>query len=260
MLRVTSDQAVLNLAATVRELGELFLAKRPMLSQKMGKWESEVEAVNLIALSATHGISAAILAQSNTSFLPAAIPLARAAMEAGTRALWLLDPDEHFDGEARWLIHVEEEIKIRMRLEAAFSQPPTNSASVRDFVDGIRSRLPSNITIPKQVPKFDEMLRSIGMPEKCAVYAYLSQTVHATHHGTSHYRQHLGSMKKLGTFITAKDWFLPLSTAWLFVALPLRKLSERQQTLSIDLLPLALQERFVAAQAALKNLDSGNQR
>lgn len=245
------NQAVLGLAAPIQELGELALANRALLLQQMGMWESEVEAFNLIALSATHAISAAMLAQSSTSLLPATIPLARASMEAGTRALWLLDPDTPFEREARWLVHLEEEVKIRKRLETAFSQPPTNSVAVRDFVDGVRSKLPPDTAIPKQVPKFDEMLKSIGMPEKCSVYAFLSQTAHATHYGTSHYRQHLGSMKVLGDFATPADWWLPLSTVWFFLALPLRKLSERHQALGIDLLPLALQERFVAARAEL---------
>jgi hypothetical protein len=251
-----SNQAVLRLAAPIRRLGERVLGNRATLFQQMGQWESEVEAVNLIALSATHGISAAMLARSSTSLLPAAIPLARASMEAGTRALWLLDPDDPFEREARWLVHLEEEVKIQKRLEAAFSKAPTNSASIRDFVDGVRSKLPSDIAVLKQVPKFDEMLKAIGMPEKCSVYAFLSQTVHATHHGTSHYRQNLGSMKVLGDFASPTDWWLPLSTIWLFLALPVRRLSSRCPALDEDLLPLALQEQFVAAQAELHKLAS----
>ena len=252
MSLLPTDQAVLKLATPIQELGELVLTSRAILIQQMGKWESDVEALNLIALSATYAISAAMLARSSVSLLPAAIPIARSSMEAGTRALWLLGPDTPFEREARWLVHLEEEVKTRKRFETPFSERPANSVSIQDFVDGVRSKLPPNVAIPKQVPKFDEMLGAIGMAEKRLAYAYFSQTSHATHHGTTHYRQDLGSTKLLGDFTTAADWWLPLSTIWLYLALPLRKLSERCQTLDIDLLPLALQERFVAAQSELR--------
>lgn len=247
------NEKVLMLAAPIRELAELLLANRPQILKQLGRWESEVEAINLISLAATHAFAASSLARSSTSLLPAVIPLARATMESGARSYWLLGPSDPFEREARWLAHLEGEVSIQKRLETAFSSAPENSIHVRKFLDGVRSKMPPNIVIPKQVPKFDEMLRSIGMPEKYTVYAFLSQTTHATHHGLSSYRKHLGSMKTFGDFSSPADWWLPLSTIWWFLAKPVAKLNETCQLQGLDLLPVALQEQFIAAQAALRD-------
>lgn len=246
------DHAVLQMATPIRELGEATISNRVLISPTIGTWESDVEALNLIALSAIHAVAVATLAQASTSLLPSAIPLARASMEAGARAMWLLAPGNPFDREARWLVHLEHEINVQNRLASVDSNASTNLAVIRNFVDGVRSKLPPGTVAPKSLPSFEAMLTSIGMSEKYIVYTFLSQTTHATHHGTSHFRKHLGTMKLLGEFTTPKDWWLPLSTVWWFLALPLSKFSENHPKLGLDLLPVALQERFATAEVALR--------
>jgi hypothetical protein len=221
----------------------------------MGLWESDVEAFNLILLSATQAIGSGRLAKSSLSFLPSVSAMARAAMEAGARAMWLLGPNEPFDREGRWLAHLETEVSARERLERALRQefsgkPP--STIVREFSSAVRAKLPEGTIVPKQVPKFDALLKSIGASEKYIVYASLSQTAHATHHGAGIFRQHLGFQKTYGEFITPEDWWLPLSTCWWFLATPLASLAKRCAITEPQLLPRELQEKFVAAQKSFR--------
>jgi len=244
------DNAVVRMATPIRELGEATISNRTHALRGLGKWESDIEALNLIALSATHAVAVTTLAQTSTSLLPSAIPVARATMESGVRALWLLAPENPFEREARWLVHLEHEMNVQKRL--AHSNASTNMAVIRDFVDGVRSKLPPGTAAPKGLPSVEQMLESIGMPEKYVIYTFLSQTAHATHHGTSHFRKHLGTMKILGDFTSSEDWWLPLSTTWWFLAVPLRKFAEHHPALGLDLLPMDLQKRFVAADMALR--------
>ena len=192
------------------------------------------------------------LARSSISFLASASSLARAAMEAGARSMWLLAPDEPFEREVRWLAHLENEVNVRKRLEGALGQDDTGSSTVRAFSAAVRDKLSPGTLVPTQVPKFDALLKAVGAAEKYSVYTYLSQSAHATHHGAGIFRQHLGATKTFGDFASAEDWWLPLSTLWWFLAMPLASFSERCAIAGQGLLPARIQERFVTAQQAYK--------
>lgn len=240
------DLRVSKLAEPIRELGELVRKSDLTIRGTIGHWESDVESFNLILLAATQAIAASTLCRSSLSMLPAVYAISRAAMEAGARAMWLLFPDDVWEREGRWLVHMESEASIRKRLTFL-----GDAAAVQSFSSAVREKLPPGTIVPNHVPKFDALLRSIGAPEKYSVYAYLSQTAHATHHGSGMFRKHLGTNKEYGEFVTANDWWLPLSTLWWFLANSVSKFSERVRH-GQDLLPLELQEQFVAAQKALR--------
>lgn len=243
------DVRVLNLAEPIQELGDVIRGHSSDVQSQIGTWESDVEAFNLILLAATHAIAAGDLARSSVSLLAPARALARAAMEAGARALWLLSPEEPFAREARWLAHLDGEIRIAKRLEEFLGQEAfAGSTVVQEFSDAVRAKLPPDVVVPARVPNFKELLRAIGAPEKYPVYAYLSQTSHATHNGTQVFHKHLGTFKQLGDFATADDWWLPLSTIWWFLATPALAFSDRCGIASPTLAPLPLQQSFVKAQ------------
>lgn len=245
------DLRVLKLAEPIQELGETIRGHASDIEHQIGTWEADVEAFNLILLAATHAIAVGDLARSSVSLIAPANALARAAMEAGARSMWLLTPDDLFAREARWLAHLDGEIGIRKRLEKALKQDPSmGSAAVDNFSIAVRAKLPPGTVIPSQVPKFNDLLKVLGVPEKYPIYGYLSQTLHATHHGTQTFRKHLGSHKELGDFATADDWWLPLSTTWWFLATSTSTFATRRGITNPALIPAPLQERFIEAQKA----------
>lgn len=247
MKSLPTDLRVLRMVEPIRKLGELTRNHELQIRRQMGRWESEVEAFNLILLTATHAVAVSALARSSTSFLPPAMSIVRAAMEAGARAMWLLAPDDPFEREGRWLVHLEGEQSLRKRIGAALGVPD-DSPTVLEFMAAVQAKLPRGAVIPRRVPKFDALLKEIGTPEKYIVYTLLSQTAHATHHGAGAFRRHLGTKKEFGQFVSVDDWWLPLSTLWWFLAMPLSGLANCCNISDPELLPLTIQEQFVSAQ------------
>jgi hypothetical protein len=224
----------------------------------MGEWEADVEAFNLLLLAAGHALASAKLARVSLSLHPSACVLARSCLEAGTRALWLLHPDDPFQREARWLAHLETEISGRERLHRSMSKFPGSSSeddgvtAVREFRDGVLARLPAGVSPPGRVPDIRTTLDTVGHAEKYMLYILLSQTAHGSHIGTGTYRRHLGTHKEFGEFVTAADWSVPLSTCWWFVTTPVIKMGERYHVSPETLLPVDLQAEFSRAQQALR--------
>src|SRR5690242_13760108 len=85
-----------------------FIAARPDLS-KLGTYESLIEARNLFNLVVRHAEAVVVLAREDLVLLPPAMVTARSAFEIAVRAAWMVDVDDPFDGEVRWLAHLEEE-------------------------------------------------------------------------------------------------------------------------------------------------------
>jgi hypothetical protein len=258
---VGPDVRVTRLAKPVDELAQrvrsLDIVFRPLL----GRWEADVEAFHLLLLAAVHACSCARLAIVSPSFLPTAYVTARACMESGARALWLVHPEEPFEREARWLGHLETDASARERLAKALTDPPVQnlleetSRRIREFAAAVAARLPEGTPAAKIVPKLRPMLEAMGHPEKYLVYIQMSQATHGTHFATGAFRRHLGAFKEYGEFITADDWALPLSTCWWFLAMPLLRLGNRYAVDRETLLPHDLEARFSDAQKAIVTAD-----
>lgn len=250
MKLIEPDVRVAGMAALIGDLANRVRRGTPLARSRMGRWESEVEALNLLLLSASFALATAKLARSSVSFLPSAHLNARGAMEAGARALWMLQPDDPFEREGRWLLHLESETSIRSRISKLFSKEQENVGKVADFAAKVRAALPAGTSVPKALPKFDRLLDAVGLPEKYIAYAYLSQTAHATHYGAGLNRRHLGTDKEFGEFVVAKDWWLPLSIQWWFLAVPMEVLAERSGIAELRI-PEDLSQRFIKAQQSL---------
>ena len=244
------DLRVVTMAESIRELATRVRRSAHQARARMGRWESDDEAFNLLLLSASFSLASAKLAKSSASFLPSAHLNARGGMEAGARALWLLQPEEYFTREARWVVHLESEADIRERLGRHSAQEAVNASAVRAFASAVRARLPDGTPVPKALPKFDKLLDAVGLPEKYIAYAVLSQSAHGTHYGAGLFRKHLGNQKDFGEFIATTDWWLPLSVQWWFLAVPAERLAERCGIAELRV-PDHLSRRFIQAQKVL---------
>src|SRR5688572_25900578 len=85
-----------------------FLERRPSIAE-ISYFEASVEAHNLLNLAVRQLEGIIELARRDLVLLPAAAVLARAAMETSVRAIWLLQEEDPYEREARWLAHLKDE-------------------------------------------------------------------------------------------------------------------------------------------------------
>jgi hypothetical protein len=82
-----------------------FLNSRSTLPP-LGRYESQVEALNLfyLALRDIEGVVA--LAGTDLVLIPPALASARAGFETSVKSMWMVDADDPFECESRWLAHL----------------------------------------------------------------------------------------------------------------------------------------------------------
>jgi hypothetical protein len=124
-------------------------------------YESEVEARLAIGLVVRHVEGVAMLARDGPAMFPAAMTLARAAYEGALRTLWLLDPDEPFERERRWLTHLRDTERFYEACGRAFaaadeheeaSKYNAHADAHRQFRLGIVAKLPLDVGPEDVVP------------------------------------------------------------------------------------------------------------
>jgi Family of unknown function (DUF5677) len=210
----------------------------------LGKYEAEIEAWILFNLAIRHIEGVIALARHDLILLPPALMAARAGFEAAIKAAWLVDADDPFDREARWLVHLASEERYLARSANELSEAAQNvtvsrqlrevrlalaekirkeEASVRDFRLAVAEMLPRHVARLKGTPSFKDMLASVGGEELYPFYVQLSQSAHAEHHAGWLYRAGgLGTAKQIGEFLKPADWWLPLRVSFLSFAHPCR--------------------------------------
>jgi len=234
------EQVVLQPTPEIRQIADLLDEVIANLLVAMravppsGEYESDSEASLLSRLVVRHVEGVIALARLDLVLLPAAHALARSAFECAVRALWLLEPDDPFEREARWLVHLHDEeryLEHCARRAQEFGEAGSRWLETRDTIQQFRlqvsERMPAGYTIPKKLPSFDEILGSLQESQKYIVYKLLSQGVHGTHAATGLYRRHLGTCKETGEFVAPADWELPLVICWFSLQRLGRKLLDR---------------------------------
>jgi hypothetical protein len=104
------------------DLAARFLATRRETLPPLGKYEAEVEAQNLFNLAIRDLEGVLALARADLVLLPPALAAARACFEAAVKAAWLIDADDPFDREARWLVHLASEERYYARIADKFAK------------------------------------------------------------------------------------------------------------------------------------------
>jgi len=193
----------------------------------LGQYESTAEAFSLLYLSTRNVQGVVDLARTTLLLLPSALVVSRAAFEAAIKAAWMIDTDDPFDREARYLAHLESEEKYleweaRRISKVGISTESTKAReeNIKDFRLKMTAMLPPHTRVTG-LPTLDQMLTSIGGEKLYAFYNKLSQYTHASHAATWLYRSGgLGTERKHGEFISADQWFLPLRICMLALGQP----------------------------------------
>lgn len=196
-----------------------FIARRTDFPPR-GTWEAIDDAWTVSNLVIRNVEAVAELLRRDLALLPAAWCCARAGCEHAAIVIWLLQPDDPFDREARWLARLREEVRYEDRIVIELERLGVDSGNVRSsrdirsaFADAVTAKLPRT-TVVGGIPKVADMLAESGQALLAGMYITASQYVHGTHAAAGAYRRHLGSAKVLGEFVDPAAWRTPVTMAW----------------------------------------------
>lgn len=179
------------------------------------KWEALRHAWSLSNLALRHAESTLTLAKTDMVLAPSAWVTARAATEAAARCLWLLQPDDEWRREARWLALMNEGARLGNR-EATKDYPAlvAESEEIRAFADAVAAKLPDGVVVPGRMDSIQDILAREGNG-LALFYVVASQFTHATELSTRSWRVNLATEATFGEFTGASDWLHPVWMAYL---------------------------------------------
>jgi hypothetical protein len=187
----------------------------------LGKFESDEESLLLFNLVIRDIEAILTLARTDLVLLPAANVLARAVFEIALKAAWIVQPDDPFDREVRWLAHLAEEERMLKAVGESAARHGGNPASfeqhhreLRGFRTGVARILPPGYSELPGNPGVEQMLENLGQKQTYSLYRILAQYVHGGHSSTWLYRRNFGTLKQTGEFISPTGWQAPLHMAW----------------------------------------------
>jgi hypothetical protein len=174
----------------------------------LGRYKANVECRNFLVLVIRHSEGFTILACRGLVSLPLAAVICSAAFETAVKILWMLNPDDPFEREARWLAHLDTEVRFQCKIashlgKSDLSEEINAGAILRQFHSSVDQRLPAGYAVPRQLPNLFEMLKALGEEAEYSVYLVGCQYAHSTHFAAGLYRKHQETMKTHGESIKA---------------------------------------------------------
>jgi hypothetical protein len=160
------------------------------------------------------------LARTDLVMRPPAHAATRAAVESSVRAAWLVNTEDPFDREKRWVAHLaseedylRREIREREALGVDVAASSAWCQQISKFRQGVSSLLAGRgYSTDAHLPNFRECLRSLDEERIYGFYSMLCQTSHATHASTWLYRSGGVGTKRIDReFISAEQWDVPLA-------------------------------------------------
>ena len=166
------------------------LAARSGLDRALGQFESTHDGLNLLYLCIRQIDGVVVTAAYDAVLWPAAITAARGAFESGVRSLWMVDADDPFEREGRWLGFLDSDVEARGRFaRRADADAMATESSVDQLTlakhfrtrhDDIKRLLANKGRKPVSVPKFDAMMKATRVRTSYAHYVHSSQYAHGT--------------------------------------------------------------------------------
>jgi hypothetical protein len=232
------------------------------------KYEADFEARTLMWLIIRNAEGVFELANKDLVLLPAALSVSRSAFEIAIRALWLLEPQNPFEREVRWLAQLTtaenhherlgRELE-KMKLDSAKERE--NAKSVREFRLAVTALLPKGFEPIKQLPNLEEMMKSLNLRHLYSHYRILSQFAHGTHFAGKFHRKGISIGEGGGEFVRSCDWRYPIEICFFAVTSVGKKLVERMGGDMRPFLTEAFNHKFNVALKRLQNekVQQGNQ-
>jgi hypothetical protein len=222
-IRSASEQ-ILNICSLLEEAVRRFLAvARTIPVHTVFEADDEAHLMTLLIVRYTESVVE--MARRDLVLAPAALVVARAALETSARAIWLLQPEKPFQREQRWLVLVREQVDYIMRRADRLERKGRDISSLREsersmseFADSLEDKLskklPGYVRL-QRIPKFDKMLDMLGLGDAYLVYMQMSQFAHGSQVATATYRKGLGIGKIIEETASDDQWAISLSMIWL---------------------------------------------
>jgi hypothetical protein len=195
----------------------------------IGRWEAPQEGFALASLLIRNVEAVIGMARNDEVLVTAAWSNARVAFELSARIVWMLQPDDRYEAECRWLAFLgayeTTEWRIAREAPADSDRHAKRAESIRALRMGIISALPSSYR-QARMPNFREILKTLNSPEMYQFYQEGSQYVHGGMDASAKYRT-LGTESILGEFTSTVDWILPMRLCWLSLREATRFVLER---------------------------------
>ena len=202
------------------------LAARTQMDVEYQKYDSSHDALNLLYHSIRHVEAVVELARKDLVMFSAAITTSRAALESSLRALWLVDCDNPFEREGRWLGFMAEEVQSRTRAAKHLSSDGYTAVAAENLQiaqqldshrqDVVRA-MPAGFS-QQPLPKFDALLSKTNTSISYAIYVIGSQYTHGTFWALSRFRQGLGTKRQFNEEKDNASWIVPLSVCKCVIA------------------------------------------
>lgn len=215
---------ILNAADLLDEVIRRFLTAR-MRAPVSGKYEADVEANLLLLLVIRHVEGVVTLARRDLVLLPPGWAAARAAFECSLTAAWLLQREEPFAREERWLAHLKNGERFYRRVAKRLrtlgddgNRAEEKAQAIQAFRREVEQALPAPYAPRQRFPTFDELVTELGVERTYLAYMVASQPIHGTHVATEQFRRNLGNLKETGDFTKPSDWHGPLEICWYSLA------------------------------------------
>lgn len=185
----------------------------PPTPYDLGEFEFKTECYILIGLIIRDVESITTLGKSDLVLLPSAMNLARSALEKAIIILWILNPDDPFNREVRWLAQIKTEEDYLARISRRMNELGVdnqeflkNKDAISKFRMEVIDVLPKPYEPLKERPDVASMMKAIGELDRYPIYSALSQYTHGTHAATGLYRKGLGIYKEIGEYTSPDSW------------------------------------------------------
>jgi hypothetical protein len=188
--------------------------------------EVDHEAHRLMFMIIRHTESVTELARRDLVLFPSAMVLARAALDITATIIWLTEPEELLDAEARWMAKLKEYLNRVERLKqilAAEGRPTRwieeQAKDLQEKYDRTLTKFPQGYVFPKMDEfKVDKALASLNIPQHYAHYILGSQFTHGGMMSTEIYRGEVCGDKTLLEWVTPEYWVFPFYVCWHSIA------------------------------------------
>lgn len=183
------------------------------------RYEAGREAVKLfwLGMRSVEGVLA--LARSDLVLFPPAILAARGAFETLLKAAWMVDCDDPFDRELRWVAHLRSEeraweraAKHSIAAGESGEWAITRHDQIKAFRLAVEQAFPHGYVQLPGLPSTEAMTSTLHDQRLYLMYTFMSQFMHGERIASAHYEP---SAEPRLDAVHPSNWSIPLKVCWL---------------------------------------------
>jgi hypothetical protein len=222
-INATSHHATERLCQEIESLLQQTLERAERRRRTLGEYDYETDSNAFFIVIARHAEAFLILARTHPALLSSAALCARAAFEAHARLMWLIQPHDPYEREARSIRLIRHDAREYEKLAHDRDSPDLIRSYASDIAhqyNDYASRVSdaihniSDYDTGASLPRMPGLLESCDSKQHYAYYRLLSAFVHSSRQSTAGFRRYLGANTEFGQFVDPADWLLAFEVVW----------------------------------------------